>query len=116
MGPKSGIAAAIASDTGRVLAGIAIDYEKTVLLSELESVDLVAVYWMGPAIAHLFLSFGFSGGDYLAVSIETRKERHETYSTIKGFFRQYELFYVVADERDVIRLRTNYRDDPPEDV
>ena len=55
-------------------------------------------------------------GDHLAVSIETRKEKGEGYSTIKGFFRQYELYYVVADERDVIRLRTNYRQDPPEDV
>jgi hypothetical protein len=91
-------------------------YDKTFKLSELESVDLIASYWMGPAIAHTFLSFGFSGGDYLAISIETRKERNEDYSTVKGFFKQYELYYVVADERDVIRVRTNYRKDPPEDV
>lgn len=91
-------------------------YDKTYDLSKLEGVDLVAVYWMGPAIAHVFLSFAFEGGDHLAVSIETRKERGEDYSTIAGFFRQYELYYVVADERDVIRLRTNYRKDPPEDV
>jgi hypothetical protein len=71
---------------------------------------------MGPAIAHTFLSFEFAGGEHLAVSIETRKEQGEGYSTLKGFFRQYELFYVVSDERDVIRLRTNYRRDPPEDV
>jgi len=71
---------------------------------------------MGPAIAHIFVSFAFAGGDHLAISIETRKEKGERYSTLKGFFRQYELYYVVADERDVIRLRTNYRNDPPEDV
>ena len=71
---------------------------------------------MGPAIAHIFVSFAFAGGEQLAISIETRKEKGEGYSTIKGFFRQYELYYVVADERDVIRLRTNYRHDPPEDV
>lgn len=91
-------------------------YDKTYDLSKLEGVDLVAVYWMGPAIAHTFVSFAFAGGDHLAISIETRKEKGEDYSTIKGFFRQFELFYVVADERDVIRLRTNYRHDPPEDV
>ncbi len=91
-------------------------YDKTFDLRKLESVDLIAVYWMGPAIAHTILSFGFGNDDYLAVSIETRKEKGEGYSTIKGFFRQFELFYVVADERDVIRLRTNYRKDPPEDV
>ena len=91
-------------------------YNKTYDLSKLESVDLFAVHWMGPAIAHTIISFGFAGQDYLAVSIEARKEQGEGYSSIKGFFRQYELMYVVADERDVIRLRTNYRNNPPEDV
>ena len=91
-------------------------YDKRFDLSKLEGVDLVTSYWMGPAIAHVFLSFAFEGGDHLAVSIETRKEKGEGYSTIKGFFRQYELYYVVADERDVIGLRTNYRQDPPEQV
>ncbi|HVK56460.1 MAG TPA: DUF4105 domain-containing protein [Burkholderiales bacterium] len=91
-------------------------YDKRFDLDKLEGVDLVTSYWMGPAIAHVFLSFAFAGGDHLAISIETRKEKGEGYSTLKGFFRQYELYYVVADERDVIRLRTNYRRDPPEDV
>jgi hypothetical protein len=91
-------------------------YDKRFDLRQLEGADLVAVYWMGPAIAHIFVSFAFAGGDHLAISIETRKEKGEGYSTLKGFFRQYELYYVVADERDVIRLRTNYRNDPPEDV
>lgn len=91
-------------------------YDRTFDLQTLDSADLIASYWMGPAIAHIFVSFGFSGGEQLAVSIETRKEKGEAYSSLKGFFKQYELFYVVADERDVIRLRTNYRDNPPEDV
>jgi uncharacterized membrane protein YhaH (DUF805 family) len=91
-------------------------YTKTYDLKELESVDLFAVYWMGPAIAHTIISFGFADQDYLAVSIEARKEQDEGYSTIKGFFRQYELIYIVADERDVIRLRTDFRSAPPEDV
>lgn len=91
-------------------------YDRTFDLSKLQSVDLIAVYWMGPAIAHTILSFGFEGGDHLAFSIETRKEKGEAYSTTKGFFKQYELYYVVADERDVVRVRTNYRRDPPEDV
>jgi hypothetical protein len=91
-------------------------YDRTYDLRKLVGVDLVAVYWMGPAVAHAIVSFRFAGSDPLAVSIETRKEKGEGYSTLKGFFRQYELYYVVADERDVIRLRTNYRRDPPEDV
>ena len=91
-------------------------YDKTFDLNKLEGVDVISVYWMGPAVAHVFLSFSFEGGEHLAVSIETRKEEGEEYSTLKGFFRQYELYYVVADERDVIGLRTNYRFDPVEDV
>ncbi len=91
-------------------------YTKTFDLNKLEGVDLIAVYWMGPAIAHTILSFNFGGNDHLAVSIEARKEFSEGYSTIKGFFRQYELIYIVADERDVIRLRTNYRKAPSEEV
>jgi len=71
---------------------------------------------MGPAIAHTIVSFNFGEKDYLDVSIEVRKELNEGYSTIKGFFRQYELAYIVADVRDVIRLRTNYRKNPPEEV
>lgn len=91
-------------------------YDKQVNLDELVGVDLIATYWMGPSIAHIFLSFAFADGQHVAVSIETRKEVGESYSTIKGFFRQYELYYVVADERDVIGLRTNHRDNPPEQV
>jgi len=88
---------------------------RTYDLSKLDSADIIAVYWAGKAIAHIMISFGFEGKDYVAVSIETRKEKGESYSTLAGFFRQYELYYVVADERDVIRVRTTYRQ-PQEDV
>jgi len=91
-------------------------YDKTFDLNQLDTVDLIASYWMGDAIAHILVSFGFAGHDYLAVSIETRKERTESYSTLAGFFKEYELYYVVADERDVIGVRTTYRKDPPEEV
>jgi hypothetical protein len=89
--------------------------DKTFDLQHLESVDLINSYWAGEAMAHLFVSFGFGGQDYVAISIETRKEQTEDYSSIKGFCKQYELIYVVADEREVIRLRTTYRQ-PPESV
>jgi hypothetical protein len=84
-------------------------------LNKLDGADIIAVYWAGKAIAHIMVSFDFEGKDHLAVSIETRKEKGESYSTLAGFFRQYELYYVVADERDVIRVRTTYRQ-PQEDV
>ena len=89
-------------------------YDKSVDLRALDTLDLIAVYWMGDAIAHTILSFGFAG-EQIAVSIETRKEQGEAYSALAGFFRRYELFYVVADESDLIGLRTSYRE-PPEDV
>ena len=89
---------------------------RTVDLDRLEGVDLIASYWMGDAIAHVLVSFVFADAPPLAVSIETRKEAGEPYSTLLGFFRRYELVYVAADERDLIGVRTNVRADPPEDV
>jgi Domain of unknown function (DUF4105) len=91
-------------------------YDRTFELRQLEAVDLFAVYWMGPAIAHVFLSFGFRDGSHVAVSIEARREKGQGYSSVQGFFRQYPLYFAVGDERDLVRLRTNYRHDPPEQV
>ncbi len=85
-------------------------YDKTFDLNKLESVDFIVSYWDDlKAIAHTMLSFGFAGEDYLAVSIEVRGEKGEGYSGLKGLFKQYEIIYVVGDERDLVRLRTNYR-------
>lgn len=78
-------------------------------LSKLRTLDVFFSYWGSPNIAHTILSWGFSDGQYLAVSIETRKEVGEVYSPIAGFFRRYEMAYVAADERDVVGLRTNHR-------
>jgi hypothetical protein len=84
-------------------------YDKTLELSKLQSVDLYVVYWGSPLISHTMMSFGFEGDDYVCISIETRKEKGEGFSAIKGFFRQFELTYVVGDERDLVRLRTDHR-------
>jgi hypothetical protein len=80
-------------------------------LSKLLGADLYLCSWGSPWIAHTIMSWEFADGEHLAVSIETRKEAHESYSALRGFFRQFELYYVVADERDVVRLRTNFRGD-----
>ena len=85
-------------------------YDKTFDLSQLKGVDFFLVYWGSPNIAHTMMSFDFEGQGNVCFSIETRKEKGEDYSTVKGFFRQYEIIYVVADERDLVRLRTNYRE------
>ena len=88
-------------------------YDKTFDLDALESVWFMVEPFSGygAGAAHTLVSFGFSGGEYVAISAEIRKERGESFSPLKGLLRQYELVYVVADERDVIKLRTNYRKD-----
>jgi uncharacterized protein DUF4105 len=78
-------------------------------LEGLVGLDLFVSYWGPTLYGHTILSFVFAGGPPLAVSIEARKERGESYSALRGFFRQYELVYVMADERDVVRLRTSLR-------
>jgi hypothetical protein len=84
-------------------------YDATYDLTQLQSVDLFICRWGSPFIAHTMMSFGFADGRYLCFSIETRKEQGEGYDPVRGAFRQYELTYVVADERDVVRVRTNFR-------
>jgi len=84
-------------------------YDQTYNLDALRTVDLSLITWGSPHIAHTIVSFGFTNGNYVAFSIETRNEKGEGYSALKGIFRQFELTYVISDERDVIRLRTNYR-------
>jgi hypothetical protein len=82
---------------------------RVVHLSKLTGVDLAITYWGSPWIAHPIASFQFSDSLPVAVSIETRKAVGQSYSVIAGLYRQYELIYIVADERDVIRVRSNYR-------
>lgn len=88
-------------------------YDKTFDLDKLESVWYMVEPFSGhgAGAAHTLLSFGFEGGDYVAISVEIRKEKGESFSPVKGILRQYELVYVIADERDVIKLRSNYRKD-----
>jgi uncharacterized protein DUF4105 len=82
---------------------------RSVRLSQITGMDVAINYWGSPWIAHPIVSFQFSDGLPLCFSIETRKTVGQQYSTLEGFYRQYTLIYVVAHERDVVRLRTNYR-------
>ena len=91
-------------------------YDETFDINKLQDIDFIATYWMGPNIAHTFLSFSFSDNKHLAISIEVRKKVGESFSIIEGFFKSSELIYVVADEQDLIGLRTNIRTNPPEQV
>jgi len=80
-------------------------------LDSLRSVDMALSYWMGPAIAHTLVSFGFDDGRQLVFSVEVRKERGEEYSALAGFFKRYELALVAADERDILGVRARVRDE-----
>lgn len=78
-------------------------------LRNLRGVDMFINYWGSPYMAHPIVSFDFGRDGHVCFSIETRPEKGEAYSAIGGLYRQFELIYIVADERDVIRLRTNFR-------
>ncbi|MEK7646299.1 MAG: DUF4105 domain-containing protein [Patescibacteria group bacterium] len=87
-------------------------YHHTYDLQKLKRVWYVVEPFSGiPGSAHTFVSFEFEGDVFVAISVEIRKERGEDYHPIKGLFNQYELMYVIADERDVVKLRSNYRKD-----
>jgi hypothetical protein len=82
---------------------------RTYDLEQLRRVDLFLSFWGPTAIAHTIASWEFADGSHLAISIEARKEKGEPYSAFRGFFRQFEVYYVVADERDVVALRATHR-------
>lgn len=85
--------------------------EREVSLSHLTSVDFFVSYWKVGPVAHTFLSFVFDNAPPLSISIETRPEVGEGFAPIASLFKQFELIYVVGDERDLVRVRTNYRDE-----
>jgi hypothetical protein len=82
---------------------------RTVRLSQIEGMDLAIMYWGSPWMAHPILSFQFADALPICFSIETRKTIGQQYSAVRGLYRQYTLIYVAADERDSIRVRSNYR-------
>ncbi|ROO32941.1 DUF4105 domain-containing protein [Salinisphaera orenii] len=82
---------------------------RTYDLSQLRSADLIASHWMGPAIAHTLVSFGFTDGRQLVFSVEVRRTRESSFSAIGGLFKQSELVLIAADERDIVRTRSNVR-------
>lgn len=80
-------------------------------LDHLSSADLVLSSWGMPGIVHALVSFGFDNGSHVVFSVEVRRQRNQSFSSIGGFFKYFERAIVAADERDVIRVRTNVRDE-----
>ncbi len=86
--------------------------DRSYRLDLLQGVDLFTSHWKGPRIAHVLVSFDFGVDGRIAISIEVRRELGEAFSSLLGLFRHFELAFVVADERDLVRLRTNHRKRP----
>ncbi|HUA81590.1 MAG TPA: DUF4105 domain-containing protein [Dyella sp.] len=78
-------------------------------LDHLVATDLILSSWGMPGIAHALMSFGFDDGSHVVFSVEVRRRRNQSFSSIGGFFKYFERTIVAADERDVIRVRTNVR-------
>jgi hypothetical protein len=85
--------------------------EREVLLSHLTSMDFYVSYWKIGPVAHTFVSFNFDNAPPVCISIETRPEKGEGFNPISSLFKQFELIYVVGDERDLVKLRTHHRDE-----
>ncbi|MGA2342445.1 MAG: DUF4105 domain-containing protein [Steroidobacteraceae bacterium] len=78
-------------------------------LALLSTLDMIVSYWSGRTIAHMLISFGFNDGTHVVFSVEIRREKTQSFSEIGGFFKEFELCVIAADERDIVRLRTNVR-------
>ena len=83
--------------------------EREFLISHLISLDFFVSYWKKGPVGHTFLSFNFDDALPVCNSIETKPEKGESFNPIASLFKQFELIYIVDDERDIVRVRTNYR-------
>lgn len=83
--------------------------ERRLNLSDITTVDLMLSYWMGPDIAHMLVSFGTADGQRFAYSTEIRRRNGQEYDPLAGFFRSYTLNTIVAEESDIVKVRTNFR-------
>jgi len=84
--------------------------DKTYQLSELTELDYILSFWdNNEAIAHTMFSFGFKNDEHLVISVEVRHKKGEEYGGFSGLYKQFELIYILATERDIIQLRTNFR-------
>lgn len=85
--------------------------ERVVHLSDITSIDFYISYWMPGPIAHTFLSFNIKDAEPVSISIEARYQEHEKFNPLASLFREFEIIYVVGDERDLVRVRTNFRNE-----
>jgi hypothetical protein len=119
-GSRGDARAIVDGDRVRIMGVRNIDYrtlddftvrheEREVQLSHLTALDFFVSYWTEGLVGHTFLSFIFDNAPPLSISIETRPKVGEGFAPIASLFKQFELIYVAGDERDIVRVRTNYR-------
>jgi len=89
-------------------------YDRTYDLDKLVSASFIVTpfseAWRGPA--HTFVTFGFSDSQFVSISVEARREPGETYGPVTGLLKQFELIYVIGDERDLIGQRAAFGKSP----
>ncbi len=87
-------------------------YDKTISINDITGVDFIVEPFLGlKGVAHTFVSFRIRDGSFISISVEIRKRKGEHFSAWKGFFKHFELMYVLADERDIIAMRACFRRD-----
>ena len=86
--------------------------EREILLSHLVALDFYVSYFTEGPVGHTFVSFIFDNSPPLSISIETRPEVGEGFAPVASMFKQFELIYVVGDERDIVGVRANHRGEP----
>ena len=100
----------IRNNTYRSVDDFDVDwYDRTFYLQQVISAWLGVEPFGSSGAAHVFVSFGLADGTYIAISVEIRREEGEEFNPLRGMMGFYELIYVIADEKDVIKLRTNFR-------
>jgi hypothetical protein len=86
--------------------------EREVELSHLTALDFYVSYFMEGPVGHTFVSFIFDNAAPVSISIETRPEEGEGFAPVASMFKQFELIYVVGEERDLVGVRANHRNEP----
>jgi hypothetical protein len=81
-------------------------------LNDINSVDVLISHFDDfEGLAHIFVSFGLTSGEHVVISLETRREKGETFSPVLGILRQFEIIYVVGSEQDIVGVRTDERNE-----
>jgi hypothetical protein len=77
-------------------------------LSNLRGLDIIFFNWGSALMSHPVLVFDFGPEGRVCLSIEVRFRKGQRFSITRSLYRQQELIFLVADERDAILRRTKH--------